>query len=214
MSQFKTVDESYSSACSSSNLKVDDSRGDSDYIIAAGMSKHATGNALMRLQSEYDKAEHPRIAVGAQFHRQAEREMKGATPAQVSARAAELAHAHNLHEAGLLLQQLKTLPEVRKILTAKARSWGMTGAEDKAVRVIRWFLDKTCTACGGTKWEVVPGTNRHGSKQCKACSGSGLSKIPCGEDGRKIAGYIDECMYSAKWGISRLTRPQKKGLVV
>lgn len=213
--EHRTSEESYASACSSSNLTVDDaSRGDSDYIIAAGMSKHATGNALMRLQSEYDKAEHPRMALGAQFYRQAEREKKGQPASVIAARAHELAHAHNLHETGLLLQQLKTWPAVRQIMIGKALSLGMTAAEDKAVKVLRWFLSKTCTACGGTKWEVVPGTNRHGAKQCKACQGTGVAKIPCGEDGRKLAGYIDECMYSAKGSISRLTRGHKNTRLV
>ena len=56
------IAERYSSACRSSNLRVETNRGSSaDVLIAAGWSRSSMGTALMRLQGEWDAAEKPRM---------------------------------------------------------------------------------------------------------------------------------------------------------
>lgn len=215
--EIRTVEEAYSSAVSTSNLKVggEDHVGDCDKIMAAGMSKHTLGTALLRLHSEYDGVEHPRLAIAAQFWDAAKRDLINEakksgqdhpTEKQVSQLAHERAHAYNLHETGLLLQKLKTLPEVRTMLVTRAISMGIVGADEKTARVIRWWLNQACQACGGTKFEVVPGTNRLGAEHCGKCKGTGLQKVPCGEEGRKLASYIDECLQAARDSIRRRLR--------
>jgi hypothetical protein len=91
--------------------------------------------------------------------------------------------------------------------------------------VIRYWLDQTCTRCDGTKWEVVPGTRRQSTKLCKQCSGSGFAELPHGQDGRRLANYMDQAAhrYSAKMKarrrplaaippIDRLSKRAQRGL--
>lgn len=51
----RTIEESYVSATSTSNLRVEaDRRGDGDVLIAAGWAPGILGGALLRLHSEFD----------------------------------------------------------------------------------------------------------------------------------------------------------------
>lgn len=53
---YRTVDEGYSVAVTSSNLTVDaDRRGDADYLIAAGWNQQRIGGALLRLHTEAEQ---------------------------------------------------------------------------------------------------------------------------------------------------------------
>lgn len=55
-----TIEEAYTSANTSSNLRVEaDKRGDADLLIAAGWSGSRIGMALMRLHAEYDSTSIP-----------------------------------------------------------------------------------------------------------------------------------------------------------
>lgn len=204
--EIRTIEEAYSSAVSTSNLKVggEDHVGDCDKIIAAGWSKHLLGNALTRLRGEYDAAARPRMAIAAQFWYAAkhdlENEMKGSgqgpTSKQINQLAHERAHAFNLHETGMFLQRLKSLHEVRVRLSTMAVMRGVEAADDKVIRVVRWWLDDICPACGGTENKVVPGSNRHGSEKCDVCDGTGKKKKPCGKDGLTILSIIEDARQS------------------
>lgn len=57
----KTIEESYTSATTSSNLRCEpDKRTDLDVLIAAGCTPGILGSALMRLHSEYDSSSEKR----------------------------------------------------------------------------------------------------------------------------------------------------------
>ena len=61
MSDFRTIDESYSSACNTSDLTVKaERRSDVDTLIACGMTPGLLGAALLRLHSEWDGTAKPR----------------------------------------------------------------------------------------------------------------------------------------------------------
>lgn len=64
-------------------------------------------------------------------------------------------------------------------------------ARAKIGPVIRYWLDQTCTVCDGTKWELVTGTRRQSTKMCRQCEGGGFLKAPHGEDGKRLANYMD-----------------------
>lgn len=176
--EIRTIEESYASATTASNLRVEaDRRGDADVLIAAAWSMSRIGGALLRLHSEYDSTAHPRVAAPAQFG--------GSKKA---------AHAHNLHETALMLGRLKAMPSVREQLTIQALKWNIADAEDVAAKLVQWWLSQVCPVCHGTKFETVAGTGRLSAKVCKSCRGTGLAEIPCGAAGRRMANFMDDCL--------------------
>lgn len=183
----RTIEETYCSATTSSNLRVEaDRRGDADVLIAAGWSMSRIGAALLRLHSEYDGVEHPRMATVVQF--------KGDKKA---------AHAHNLHETGLMLGRLKALPAVREQIAVQAQVWGGADPLKVAAEVVRWWLAQVCQECHGTKFDAVPGTGRLSAKACRACRGTGLAPVPCGELGKQLANWMDECLHAGRDSIRK-----------
>jgi Zn finger protein HypA/HybF involved in hydrogenase expression len=198
------IEEMYTSAMTSSNLRVEADRpGDADVIIASGWNQSRIGGALLRLHTEWDSSEKPRMAAPEQFL------SVGKTTKEQRAHAARQAHALNLHEMGLLLGKLKALPDVRLQMTLQLLKWGSQDAEQKSAEIIRWWLSQACPACGGTKFQVVEGTNRHGSKACKVCAGTGKRAIPHGQEGRRAANWMDQCVERARASIQRRLRPDR-----
>ena len=186
----RTVEESYCSATTSSNLRVEADRlGDADVLIAAGWSMSQIGGALLRLHSEFDGVEHPRTATAADF--------KGDKKA---------AHAHNMHETGLMLGRLKSLPGVREQVAIQAHTWGAADPQTVAAEVVRWWLSQVCQECHGTKFEVVVGTGRLSARHCKACRGSGLAPVPGGELGRRLANFMEDCIQRGRHSIKKRLR--------
>ncbi|MBT2326105.1 hypothetical protein J7E62_27630 [Variovorax paradoxus] len=262
------IEEAYTSAMTSSNLRVEADRpSDADVIIAAGWNQSRIGGALLRLHTEWDASEKPRMASFEHFLPS----LKTGTPKERKVRAHAMAHQHNLHEMGILLGKLKALPDVRREATMQAMKWGMgqsmdpitrsersevrahdaqmlkrlreavanagpeclddrnaelvsateevnarrraEEAEDrehcseKAIAVIRWWLSQSCPVCQGTKFQVVEGTHRHNGKACGKCHGTGCSEIPHDQEGRRLAGWFDQCVERARASIGRRLRP-------
>lgn len=107
-----------------------------------------------------------------------------------------------------LVARLRTLPEVRYQLELLADKWGCDNAKHVAFSVIMWWLDKQCKTCNGTKYQVIQGTGRQSANVCRTCHGSGESPIPCGDHGKRMAGYIDDCMSRARQSIKSRLRPK------
>lgn len=167
----RTIEEAYSSATTSSDLRVQaDHRSDADVLIAAGWSPGIVGAAALRLCGEWDRAEKPR---------------RGQNVPQ---------------ELQLLAMKLKSFRSVRDALSLNHLE------KDKAQRLIFWWLDQKCQPCGGTKFETVKNTNRHGSAQCRYCRGSGLAPVPFGEDGKRAANFLDDCVQRSRQSISKRLR--------
>lgn len=208
--EHRTIDEAYTSATASSDLRCDTRdgapRSDTDLLIAAGWSPSRVGAALMRLHTEWDGAGRLRPAVAADFVQQAKQrpadsKLPQQTPAAARARAEELARLHNIQQTKLLMAHLKSLPGVREQLTLQLQHWRVADAAECAATVLHWWLCPNCQACHGRKFEVVPDTGRLSDKACKHCSATGLAKLPRGQDGRKLANWMDDCVQIARRSI-------------
>jgi hypothetical protein len=181
MTDRATVEERYSRANNSSNLTVDEIRtGDADVLIAAGWARHRIGSALLRLHSEWDGAEKPRL----------------------HARTPE-ARAWLMHEQMILVAKLKTMPALREQVGIQAEKWGWPEPYVRAAEILLWWLDQTCHACRGACYELIPGTNRLGNKACKICQGAGKSRAPHGLEGKRLANWMDECIQIARTQIKK-----------
>lgn len=184
----KTVGEVYACAGSSSNLKVEaDRRTDADVLISAGLSKAVIGGTLLRLRTEYDSAERLRSLKPVHFPRDDER-YRALTPSE------------------LMMGKLKALPQARQMMARQMTFWGVADAEAKAGSIIRWWLRPLCPQCHGTKEKVVPGSNRQSGRPCNACDGVGTTRIPHGQEGRRLANYLDECVVQAQKSIGKRLR--------
>ena len=124
--------------------------------------------------------------------------------------AVERAEQWHSHELGLLMQRMKSLPFVRDGMLQEARSQGWEEPEHMVAAVLQWWLHKTCEACHGSKFRVIAGTGRTGSKACSKCKGSGERKPPHGWQGRKLLVYINVCRVAAIQGLQGKFRHQKE----
>lgn len=209
------IGEVYATASGSSNLRVgNDStiRTPGDIVAAAGMNKHRTGLALMRLRTEWDKSAKPKAPTPAQIEALAKTlKVEPSTSPHAGlvreevedvvryrlplAVAQEQAAAWYEHEQRLLLQSLKTLPLIRDGLTHWLRA---EDAQHVVPQVLLWWLDPKCPACGGVGLKVVEGTGRTSGKACRECKGrslvAGERRVPHGGVGRRLVGYINECV--------------------
>ena len=234
------VEEQYLTACNTSNLTVEERvKGAGDLLIASGWAPHSVGKALLRLASEYARAELPqrmkprtvkqfaailpRIMVGTDKRSGKPievRDMEGA----MSAHLAEKLEFDRWYEQQVqaLIGKLKDLPGVRANLTVKAAHWGMEDPETKATATIRYWLDQRCRGCGGTKWLLIPGTNRQSERPCPVCvdrdrhpreQHPGYQEPVFGQEGRRLANYLDACVADARGMIGRelSARREKKG---
>ncbi|ATG96868.1 hypothetical protein [Paracidovorax citrulli] len=93
--------------------------------------------------------------------------------------------------------RLRALPEVHGQLAAQAARWSMDSPEIVSAAVLRWWLQPACSRCLGRKFQPLPGTDRLSPRKCVACNATGLSSVPHGEPGRRLASFIDDCVQSA-----------------
>jgi hypothetical protein len=216
------VEEAYTAAGNSSDLRVEaDLRGDADLIIAAGWSESRVGMALLRLHSEWDKAEKPRKPAPETVKALAASLLITRRPAYVinpermedhlnhmrlvwcQEEARRQAQNWYMREMAKLVNKLKSLPEVRRELTAYVPKWGIQEAALKVPVVIAYWLDQTCHHCQGLKFLRVQGAPVLSTKACRACAGTGIAPVPHGQEGRRVANYMDECLQKGRDSIRR-----------
>jgi hypothetical protein len=210
-------------AGNTSDLRVEgDTRGDADLIIAAGWSDSRVGMALLRLHSEWDKAEKPRkpnpaaiaaLAASLLITRpprayviSAERmddHMNHMKPAWCQATARQMAQDWYMREMENLVNKLGSLPDVRRQLTAYVPKWGIQEAAVKVPAIIAYWLDQTCQHCHGLKFLKAQDAPTLSTKACKACHGTGIAPVPHGQEGRRVANYMDECLQKGRSSIKR-----------
>lgn len=143
------IEESYTSAVATSNLRVHVARRtDADVVIAAGMSPSRLGSALLRLHSEWDRTAKPSRLTPRRIEELAKTLAKHATKGLVESRtvvhvdgrpqnkiemvsplvaAVREADRWYMQELGLQFQQLKTLPFVRDELVRHFQAQAMVG---------------------------------------------------------------------------------------
>ena len=158
------IEEQYSQACTSSNLRVEaDKRSPADVLIASGMSNSRIGGALMRLRTEYGADSVPRRHATETDHR-------------------------------LMMARLKTLPTVLAAVTAQAQHWGIDRPEAVALTVVSHWLDNVCRHCEGRGKQRVKDTPMLSAVNCKHCGGKGKIELTHGSAGRRIEGFISDCI--------------------
>ena len=94
----------------------------------------------------------------------------------------------------LLMGQLKTLQAVLDAVTAQATHWGMERPEKAAMAIVAHWLDSTCRHCEGRGRERINDTPALSSKNCKHCHGTGHTALPYGSEGRRLEGYMQDCL--------------------
>lgn len=207
--QQRTIAEAYATAVSSSDLKCDTREGaprsDSDVLAAAGWCESRIGSALLRLHTEYDGAEHPKLMKPQDFYR-APAEKGGEKEANAKKFAEGQCEEHNKTQRLLMRSKLKTLPAVVQQVEAQLKKWGEEDAKAVANAVVIWWLQQACRSCNGRKFEIVPGTARLSNKTCKPCGGTGHARIPHGDIGRRTANFLDDCVCRARLSISERLR--------
>lgn len=214
-----TVDERLARSGNSSDLTVKaDQRNDADVLIAAGWTPGILGRRLMALHSEWDGTARPRMPTQAEIER-----IAAVLPAQVAIDVVgrdgkrtqkmvpRLTAAKQQAEQWLDLERvrlygrLKSYPIARDALTEWCTLKGIDAPRIKAESLLAWWLDHLCPRCQGTKYEVVPGSNRQSARVCRPCDGSGQTPLPHGQDGRVIEAYMLECVSRARQQIRRFT---------
>lgn len=198
-----TTEERYSSATHASNLVVVAERaGAGDMLIAAGWSPSRLGAALMRLVSEWDGAAKPHPLNDRALQILAEqmgREKGRQKPDTSDHRAArDQAATWFLHENKILMGKLKTLGEVREQMRIRAEAQNMPDPMEKAMAALMWWLDSSCHACHGRKWEVTPGTPKLSDRACPVCRASGQRPKPHAFETMAMLGYMDDCVSAAR----------------
>lgn len=198
------VDELYEVAGNASNLRCDpNKRGAVDLLVAAGWAPSRLGMALLRLHSAYDAAEKPerKTALSIKEWKKVVHNEEAARRAHADQRARYEQWYRN--EVEVLLSRLAAFPAVRRQLTIRADQKGMSEPEAKAVATIRYWLAQHCAACGGTRWQLIPGTLRQSDKPCMVCLGGGYTTPPHGQDGRWLANYMDNCLAAARQSLKK-----------
>lgn len=213
------IEEQYQSAANTSDLTVaSERRGDGDVLIAAGWSPVRLGMALMRLQSEWDGIEHPRrmgeeqVKALAARHLAQDKPVAGEKPLD-SKGAMRIAFAESgtwyANELALMRLKLKTMPMASAMLGDWCRLHGVD--PEVGMRGLRWWLDHTCRACHGRRFETVPDQPALGHKRCKPCRGTGQIFPPDGRNGSRIQGLLDDCKQRGQASIRlRLHNTHKK----
>lgn len=215
------IEEAFTAASNSSDMRVEaDHRGDADLIIAAGWSPSRVGMALLRLHSEWDKAEKPRRPTQRQIdllhqtmpwritEKKDDKEVTVVLTDKDRARMArQQAQDWYMAEMAKLVNKLKSLPSVRAQLVAYVPKWGIAEASVKVPAVIAYWLDQTCHACHGLKFQQIQGTPMLGTKVCHVCGGTGYAPVPYGQEGKRVANYMDDCVQRARDSIRKRLHP-------
>ena len=203
--------ERYSAAIASSDLKLRETGGDLDYIIAAGLVPDGLATALYRLTVEYDAQRAPieaaqrwvaqRVAFANSLREEARQEAAKPEETQERGRVLALTAAFEevqrtalaaLHtEIILALSAMTTRRDARARLIAFAlelaqRSrFNLSAAAVTllAARILDVFLEPHCAHCDGRGFSGG-GRHEHSGPQmiCKPCRGTGTRRVDIGRD--------------------------------
>lgn len=202
------IEEAFTSASNSSDMRVEaDQKGDADLIIAAGWSPSRVGMALLRLHSEWDKAEKPKRPSQAMIGALASTMPKALKEHERMHAARRQANEWYMHEMAKLVNKLKSLPSVRAQLVAYVPKWGIAEASVKVPAIIAYWLDQTCHACHGLKFQQIQGAPMLGTKVCHVCGGTGYAPVPYGQEGKRVANYMDDAVQKARTSIRKRLHP-------
>ena len=107
----------------------------------------------------------------------------------------------------LLRGRLKSLTSVLVQVTLAMGKMGIQHAEDKAGAIVAYWLHQSCHRCNGLKFEPVANAPSLSTIRCRACHGTGRGWAPGGAEGRRVLGWLDECVYAGRSAmVKRLRR--------
>jgi hypothetical protein len=206
MSEHRTVEENYISASNTSDLRVEaDKRNAADVLIAAGWTPGVLGNALMRLQGEWDGSarpvypSHSRILLAAaKMPREVtvNGETIKRTDKELIALAVKQANEWYSNDLKILRLSLKSIVRVHELIQHWAKDKAQHPEKFAAIITAYW-LESICPACSGRGKEVIDGSPVLG-EDCKVCNGTGKRKEPMGELGKEALSMMDECVMTAR----------------
>lgn len=136
----RTVEESYTSATQSSNLRCEaDRRTDVDVLIAAGCTPGILGSALMRLHSEYDGSAKPAV-------------MTATEALLLMGKLKSLPRVLSVIEGWAVLQHMEAPKRLAQAVIAHWLAPGCTHCQGRGHEQIAGTpsLGRKCKACGGT----------------------------------------------------------------
>lgn len=109
--------------------------------------------------------------------------------------------------ASLLRLHTKTdrlgLEQVHSQIMIKANEWGIERPAAIAASVLAWWMRPTCAVCHGVCLEVVAGTPSLSAYNCKECDGTGKVRLGYGENGRRLAEWLENCKDHAVGSIKK-----------
>lgn len=94
----------------------------------------------------------------------------------------------------LMIGRLTSWHTVLEAVTAQAERWDIERPGKVALAVVTHFLDSTCPHCEGRGKDRIKGTPNLSGKNCKHCQGTGDTALPYGSAGRKLEGYMQDCL--------------------
>ena len=126
-----------------------------------------------------------------------------------------IAAGWNKTRIGNLLMRLHTkadrhaLEQSHEQITIWATRQGIQQPATVAASVLGWWLKNTCNKCDGVKFELIAGTPIKSPRVCKLCHGQGKHALPCGEAGKVVERFIDECTEHAQAFIGKGLRNRR-----
>lgn len=81
-------------------------------------------------------------------------------------------------------------------VTMEAERINIARPDEVASAVIAWWLDRICKTCHGRKLNSIVNTPSLSDIECPVCHGTGEKKLPYGEDGRRLANWMDYCKHA------------------
>ncbi|HEX7687369.1 MAG TPA: hypothetical protein VF453_06675 [Burkholderiaceae bacterium] len=196
-----TMAERYSGAIESSNLRVRETAGDVDLLVAAGLAGNCLAGALLRLQVEYDTVRGEHRAAEARL-RAAEIDaarQKGdfvdedgvvlSTAEQRASAINSAAQAQALTDHVMIIATLPSLRRTKEMLghfaLARARELRFVLPTERILRLagaaLDVFLSPQCRECRGIGFT---GALQRGEpqKRCRACKATGSRRYSVGKD--------------------------------
>jgi hypothetical protein len=205
------VQESYQTAINTTDLTVEaDRRGAGDVLIAAGWSESRLGQALIRLQGEWDGAGKPRKLTELEIEHYAQVEANNLARERKLPKGAVKPDVRKMRTAALIgysqgmkrrAEQMRARVEVMELLA----DWALMRGVDAALLgpALTHWTTPTCPVCDGHGKRKLPEAPVLG-KQCHHCNGSGERPRPLNSD--RILNYLADCTAKAKRSMGRRMR--------
>lgn len=101
------------------------------------------------------------------------------------------------------------LEQVHAQIMIQAEFWGIERPAAVSAAVLSWWLRRVCGVCHGVRLEAIAGTPSLSSRLCHACKGTGEAKLAYGDNGKRLAEWLDNCKVHAAASIKKRLHTMK-----